>query len=166
MLLRWALEIQKYDFVIRHRPGRLPENVEAISRATLEANHLDLDESSEIREKRLSKFCISVPKVYRAKTLFGGQKDAEIRIRQQVQRGFDASKRFSSGIFVHLDDDFEALRHCIQHCDPGDPDQELPFVEAIAVAAICFNLNIYIMQSGGFVHVSGGKSCGERLWES
>jgi len=57
----------------------------------------------------------------------------------------------------YSDDDFEELRHSIQHCDPGDPDQELPFVEAIAVAAICFNLNIFLMQSGGFVHVSGGQ---------
>jgi len=41
----------------------------------------------------------------------------------------------------YSDEDFEALIHSIQHCDSEDQDQELPFVESIAVS----------------IHVSGGQ---------
>jgi len=35
MLIRWALEVQEYQFTVRHRPGKLSANVDSLSRAPL-----------------------------------------------------------------------------------------------------------------------------------
>lgn len=45
-LVRWALKLKEYDYIIEYKPGRINNNADALSRIPLEVNLNEIDRIS------------------------------------------------------------------------------------------------------------------------